>query len=133
MVWASGGFGRNSTARGGEWNYKIDPDATEKTLDWKAFLGPAPKRAFEPARYFRWRKYWDYSGGIATDLFYHTVSPLLHRRPAPTSRCASSASGGIYVQKDREVPDTFFMNVDYPALDDAAGLLGDERRRARRW
>jgi predicted dehydrogenase len=26
-----------------------------------------------------------------------------------------TASGGIYVQKDREVPDTFFMNVDYPA------------------
>ena len=26
-----------------------------------------------------------------------------------------TASGGIYLQKDREVPDTFFMNVDYPA------------------
>ena len=25
------------------------------------------------------------------------------------------SSGGIYVQKDREVPDTFFMNVDYPS------------------
>src|SRR5687768_11753829 len=76
VVWASGGFGRNRNQRG-EWNYAIDPDATEKTLDWKAFLGPAPKRAFDPERYFRWRKYWDYSGGIATDLFYHSVSPLL--------------------------------------------------------
>jgi predicted dehydrogenase len=26
-----------------------------------------------------------------------------------------TSSGGIYVQKDREVPDTFFMNVDYPS------------------
>jgi hypothetical protein len=26
-----------------------------------------------------------------------------------------TSSGGIYLQKDREVPDTFFMNVDYPA------------------
>jgi predicted dehydrogenase len=25
-----------------------------------------------------------------------------------------TASGGIYFQHDREVPDTFFMNVDYP-------------------
>jgi predicted dehydrogenase len=25
-----------------------------------------------------------------------------------------TSSGGIYHQKDREVPDTFFMNVDYP-------------------
>jgi hypothetical protein len=113
VVWASGGFGRNSTARGNEWNYKIDPEANESNLDWKAFIGSAPKRAFDPARYFRWRKYWDYSGGIATDLFYHTVSPLL-MTIGPEFPIRVSASGGIYVQKDREVPDTFFMNVDYP-------------------
>jgi predicted dehydrogenase len=113
VVWASGGFGRNRNQRG-EWNYAIDPDATEKTLDWKAFLGPAPKRAFDPERYFRWRKYWDYSGGIATDLFYHTVSPLLVAIGGDFPLRVTS-SGGIYMQKDREVPDTFFMNVDYPA------------------
>ena len=112
VVWASGGFGRNRNQRG-EWNYAIDPDATEKTLDWKAFLGPAPKRAFEPERYFRWRRYWDYSGGIATDLFYHTVSPLLLSIGGDFPLRVTS-SGGIYLQKDREVPDTFFMNVDYP-------------------
>jgi predicted dehydrogenase len=112
VVWASGGFGRNRNQRG-EWNYAIDPDANEKTLDWKAFLGPAPKRAFDPERYFRWRKYWDYSGGIATDLFYHTVSPLLVSIGGEFPLRVTS-SGGIYVQKDREVPDTFFMNVDYP-------------------
>ena len=113
VVWASGGFGRNRNLRG-EWNYAIDPEATDKTLDWKAFLGPAPKRAFDPERYFRWRKYWDYSGGIATDLFYHTVSPLLVAIGGDFPLRVTS-SGGIYIQKDREVPDTFFMNVDYPA------------------
>ena len=112
VVWASGGFGRNRNQRG-EWNYAIDPEATEKTLDWKAFLGPAPKRPFDPERYFRWRKYWDYSGGIATDLFYHTVSPLLMSIGGEFP-LRVTASGGIYMQKDREVPDTFFMNVDYP-------------------
>jgi predicted dehydrogenase len=112
VMWASGGFGRNRNQRG-EWNYAIDPDATDKTLDWKAFIGSAPKRAFDPERYFRWRKYWDYSGGIATDLFYHSVSPLLLTIGGDfPSRV--TASGGIYHQKDREVPDTFFMNVDYP-------------------
>ena len=113
VVWASGGFGRNRNLRG-EWNYAIDPDATEKTLDWKAFLGSAPKRPFDPARYFRWRKYWDYSGGIATDLFYHSVAPLLVAIGGEFP-LRVTASGGIYLQKDREVPDTFFMNVDYPA------------------
>jgi predicted dehydrogenase len=113
VVWASGGFGRNRNQRG-EWNYAIDADATEKTLDWKAFLGSAPKRPFDPERYFRWRKYWDYSGGIATDLFYHSVAPLLVSIGGEFP-VRVSASGGIYLQKDREVPDTFFMNVDYPA------------------
>jgi predicted dehydrogenase len=114
IVWASGGFGRNSTKRGGEWNYRIDPDANESNLDWKAFLGPAPKRAWDPARYFRWRKYWDYSGGIATDLFYHTVAPIL-MAVGPEFPTRVVSSGGVFVQKDREVPDTFFMNVDYPS------------------
>jgi predicted dehydrogenase len=113
VVWASGGFGRNRNQRG-EWNTTIDPDANERTLDWKAFLGPAPRRPFDAARYFRWRKYWDYSGGIATDLFYHTVSPLLLSIGGDFP-VRVTASGGIYRQKDREVPDTFFMNVDYPA------------------
>src|SRR5687768_6913497 len=113
VMWTSGGFGRNRNQRG-EWNYAIDAEATEKTLDWKAFLGPAPKRSFDPERYFRWRKYWDYSGGIATDLFYHTVSPLL-LTVGGEFPVRVTASGGIYKQKDREVPDTFFMNVDYQA------------------
>lgn len=112
VVWASGGFGRNSTARGGEWNYKIDPDATPKTLDWKAFLGNAPSREWDPARYFRWRKYWDYSGGIATDLFYHTVSPLL-MTIGPEFPARVIGSGGVFQQPDREVPDTFFINADF--------------------
>jgi len=114
VVWASGGFGRNKNKRG-EWNYTIDPEANEKTLDWKAFLGPAPKRAYDPERYFRWRKYWDYSGGIATDLFYHTMSPLL-LTIGPEFPVRATASGGIFKQKDREVPDTFFTNVDYPTF-----------------
>ncbi|MGH9897283.1 MAG: Gfo/Idh/MocA family protein, partial [Pyrinomonadaceae bacterium] len=117
VVWASGGFGRNSTKRGGEWNYyKIWPDANEQTVDWKAFLGSAPKRPFDTDRYFRWRKYWDYSGGIATDLFYHTLAPLLLSIGSDFPKRVIS-SGGTYVQKEkREVPDTFFMNVDYPSF-----------------
>jgi len=114
VVWASGGFGRNKNKKG-EWNYTIDPEANEKNLDWKAFLGPAPKRAYDPERYFRWRKYWDYSGGIATDLFYHTMSPLL-LTIGPDFPVRATASGGIFKQKDREVPDTFFTNVDYSSF-----------------
>lgn len=115
VMWASGGFGRNSNKRGFEWNYKIQDDASEKTIDWKAFLGSAPKVPFDAARYFRWRKYWDYSGGIATDLFYHTLSPLL-LAIGPDFPNRVAGTGGLYFQKDREVPDTFFLNADYPSF-----------------
>lgn len=112
VVWATAGYGRNANKEGGEWNYTIDPDAGEKNIDWKAFLGNAPKRPFNAERYFRWRKYWDYSGGIATDLFYHALAPyvMITGQQFPER---VTASGGIYVQKDREVPDTLLMNVDY--------------------
>jgi predicted dehydrogenase len=46
-------------------------------------------------------------------LFYHSVSPLLLTIGGEFPLRVTS-SGGIYHQKDREVPDTFFMNVDYP-------------------
>src|SRR5579884_1936872 len=60
------------------WAYPIDTDARPgENLDWKAWLGPAPKRPWDPDRCFRWRRYWDYSGGIATDLFIHRVTRII--------------------------------------------------------
>lgn len=110
VVWSQSSYSRNSV--GGEWNYPIDEGA-EKQIDWQRFLGKAPKRPYDPERFFRWRKYWDYSGGIATDLFYHRLSPMVFMTGSefPTRVCAA---GGIYVHADREVPDTFLMTVEYP-------------------
>ncbi len=97
----------------GEWNYRIEPEGTPENIDWNRWLGSAPKRPFSADRYFRFRKYWDYSGGIATDLFFHSLGPILYPMGAkfPTR---VSASGGIYVHKDREVPDTYATMIEYP-------------------
>ena len=97
----------------GEWNYRVEADGTPENIDWTRWLGPAPKRPFSPDRYFRFRKYWDYSGGIATDLFFHSLGPILYPMGAqfPTR---VSAGGGIYVHKDREVPDTYTTTIEYP-------------------
>lgn len=111
VVWVSGGVYRNDP--GGDWNWPMDPDCSPANLDWDAFLGPAPKRPFEPERYFRYRKFWDYSGGVAHDLIAHVLAATQISIGAefPTR---VSAAGGLYVHHDRETPDTFSMQVEYP-------------------
>jgi predicted dehydrogenase len=110
VLWAQSTYSRNSVH--GEWNYTIDEGASAEDIGWEQFLGPAPKRPFNPDRYFRWRKYWDYSGGIATDLFYHRLSPL-RMIMGVEFPLRVTGSGGIYVHKDREVPDTYTSTIEY--------------------
>ncbi len=112
LLWSQSGYCRNS--RGGEWNYHIDENASPDNLDWETWLGPAPKRPFDPERYFRFRKFWDYSGGIATDLLYHALGHMAIAL-GPEFPARVSAAGGIYVQQDREVPDTYHTMIEYPS------------------
>jgi predicted dehydrogenase len=97
-------------------DYPIDADAKPGVnLDWKAWLGPAPKREWDPERYFRWRRYWDYSGGIASDLFIHRATRLLKAMSLTYPRYVV-ATGGKFEFKDSvaEIPDTFDVLADFP-------------------
>lgn len=117
LIMSQGSYHRNST--GGEWNWPIDPSAGPKAtgddfIDWKMWLGPAPKRDYDADRFFRFRKYWDYSGGIATDLFYHVMAPMNICWGEAQFPYRVTGSGGIYVFKDgREVPDTFHLMAEF--------------------
>lgn len=98
------------------WAYELDPDAKPSVnLDWEAWLGPAPKRPWDPYRYFQWRRYWDYSGGIASDLFIHRVTRIL-KAVGLTFPQHVVATGGKWNFTDSiaEIPDTFNMLLDYP-------------------
>ena len=95
-----------------------EPDQDVKpgvNLDWNAFLGSAPKRPFDLDRFLHWRRYWDYSGGIATDLFVHRVTRMIRALDLkfPDKVCAV---GGKWEFRDSaaEIPDTFNMMLDYP-------------------
>jgi predicted dehydrogenase len=97
-------------------DYPIDADAKPGVnLNWEAWLGPAPKRPWDPERYFRWRRYWDYSGGIATDLFIHRATRLLKALNLSFPDYVV-ATGGKFEYKDSlaEIPDTFNVLADYP-------------------
>jgi predicted dehydrogenase len=121
ILWGLISYNRNT--REGMWDYPIPgvgsdhwPDAEvapNKNLDWGMWLGPAKKRPFSAERYFRWRKYWDYSGGNATDLLYHRLGMMstMIGFDFPTR---VTGAGGIYVQKNREVPDTYMTMVEFP-------------------
>jgi predicted dehydrogenase len=105
-------YNRNTAS--GAWIYPIPPDASPETVNWEMFLGPAPKHPFSLERFFRWRCYEDYSGGIATDLFVHLMTTIhfLMDAKAPTS---VMAMGELYRWKEsRDVPDTVNAILEYP-------------------
>jgi len=108
---------RNSLPDNPAWRYNIPKDASEENTDWAKFLGPAPKRQFHKGRYYQWRLYWDYSGGISTDLLVHQtdITNFVCGKKTPSS---CMASGGVYrwtdAADDREVPDTFSAIYEYP-------------------
>lgn len=105
-------YNRNSST--GSWNYPIPSDLREGVnFNWEKWLGPAPNVAFNPERVFRYRKFWDYSGGIATDLFVHLITSIhfIMGVDMPTSVVAT---GGILYRHDgRDVPDTLDALFDY--------------------
>mgnify|MGYP003693595457 CR=1 FL=1 len=79
--------------------------------------GLAPKIPWNPEHFFRFRKYWPYNGGVATDLLYHKLAPLLIAVAGANGEypLRVNASGGLYIEKDgRDIPDTFLMTADYP-------------------
>jgi len=86
----------------------------EVNLDWEAWLGPAPRRPWQPGRFFAFRSFWDYSGGVATDFFPHILTPLV-RTMGLAFPHRVTASGGLYQWDDgREVPDIFSLMIEYP-------------------
>ncbi len=90
--------------------YNIDPN----TVDWKQFLGAAPGQPFDEYRFRNWRWFWDFGGGILTDLMVHQIDiahwflGLDHPDAAATIGDALKAKG-LW-----ETPDTVQTLLHYP-------------------
>jgi predicted dehydrogenase len=61
------------------WNRNADrvqkgkPTIDPKTVDWGAWLGNAPKQPWDEYRFRSWRWFWDFGGGLFTDLMVHWI------------------------------------------------------------
>ena len=99
----------------GAWNYSIPTDANPERVDWERFLGNAPKRDFDPKRFFRWRNYRDYGTGVGGDIFIHKISPVHHVINSLGPQTIY-ANGQLSFWKDgRDVPDILTAILQYPA------------------
>jgi predicted dehydrogenase len=84
-------------------------------LDYDFWLGPAPKRPYNPNRsiyHFRW--FWDYSGGQMTNLGQHSLD-IVHWYLGATAPSAVTSAGGRFgLQDNGETPDTQDALFEYP-------------------
>ncbi len=116
VMQAQTSYYRNSSV--GQWRYyELKESMTPRSIDWKMFLGTdfglAPDRPFDRAVFAQWRCYWDFGGGMYTDLFVHQLSHLIAAMGVRFPRRVVGA-GGLYLEYDgRDVPDVATVVADY--------------------
>jgi predicted dehydrogenase len=94
------------------------PDgAPPPELDYDMFLGPAPKRPYNPNRsiyHFRW--FWDYSGGQATNLGQHSLDLVHWMLGVKAPKSVYSVGGRWFLKDNCDVPDTQDTIIEYPGF-----------------
>lgn len=88
----------------------IDP----KSVDWKAFLGTAKDQPFDQYRFRQWRWFWDFGGGIFTDLMVHWVDTAHWMLDLDHPLKAVSMGEMQLAQDVWETPDTVQTILRYP-------------------
>jgi predicted dehydrogenase len=87
-------------------------------VDYNFWLGPAPERPFNQARFHgSWRHFWDYGGGLMSDWGVHLIDMALWTKDLVKGpKTVITYAGNLSKQKmARETFDT--MNVIYPKDD----------------
>jgi len=117
-----GKLGRVSLTR--TWNFDnesphgvgrpADQDEAPQGVDYDRWLGPAPKRPFNSARFhgtFRW--FFDYAAGMIGDWNVH-LQDIIHWAMNVTAPKSVHAAGGKYTLDDiRDTPDTMVVTYEF--------------------
>lgn len=111
---ASGGIGEIRFVRIWDFRYRpVDPYIKRskdqklfapELIDWPKFLGKAPQRPYDAKRASGWRWYWDYAGGLMTDIGPHWLDVAMWITGSDGPRTVS-CDGGKYQNMDWETPD----------------------------
>jgi predicted dehydrogenase len=102
----------------GEKSIGKPPDGTPpKELDYEFWLGPAPKRAYNPNRsHFTYRYFWDYSSGAFIDFWCHFADVAYWALDLRAPKNVSAAGGRWLADDNAETPDTMEVVYEYPGL-----------------
>ena len=115
MMLVEGWLGRNDPT--GAWEYPPPPDLSPATLDWDTWQGTAPKKAFDPYAFARWRCWKEYGTGVAGDLLVHLISGMMFMLGINEAPKQAMSIGGILRWKDgRNMPDVHATNYYYGDL-----------------
>jgi predicted dehydrogenase len=117
----SGVLGTVHTVRlwkvGGDMPADFPPDTDPPpALDWDLWLGPAPKRPYNPRICpFMFRYYWDYSGGVFADFWCHVADLAFWALNLGAPRTAS-ASGADPLDHMVTTPGFMDAQFEFPNL-----------------
>jgi predicted dehydrogenase len=90
------------------------PQPVPAGLDYDMWLGPAPKREYQPNRcHYTWRWFFDYGGGLMTDWGVHMIDIVLLAMKQEPTRVASTG-GKFTMNDDRDTPDTMQAIYQFP-------------------
>jgi predicted dehydrogenase len=109
-IWANFNYGLGTTL--------VEDSTVPEGVDYNMWLGPAPERPFNQARFHgSWRHFWDYGGGLMSDWGVHLIDMGLWAKdvvkgPEKVVTYADNLSKQVMA---RETFDT--MNVIYPKDD----------------
>jgi predicted dehydrogenase len=84
----------------------------EGPLDWEQWQGPARKYPLTAARFFDWRSYSDYSGGIMADQGAHVYDGINMLMDAGYPQAVTASAGHIH-KPDGDLPESVVVAAEY--------------------
>jgi predicted dehydrogenase len=94
-----------------------NPPTLPPGFDYDFWLGPAPKRPYDPFRsHNTFRHFWDYSGGTFIDFWCHIVDLPMWALDLKAPKSFSAMGGRLFLNDPTETPDTLEAILDYPEL-----------------